>query len=94
MMVLQKSSIIFQLIDMELIVVYNLQFQVQGKFVLASLRWLLRLPQQRTSLTICLNVLRRAIVLAIVFSTNDGKPFSIRVSLHVSLWDVSRYMAM
>ncbi|KAF3947721.1 hypothetical protein CMV_026177 [Castanea mollissima] len=88
MMALQKSSIIFRLIDMELIVVYNLQFQVQGKFVLASLRWLLRLPQQRTSLTICLNVLRRAIVL------DDGKPFSIRVSLHVSLWDVSRYMAM
>ena len=27
----------------------SLQFQVQGKFVLAPLRWLLRLPQQRTS---------------------------------------------
>nr|POE82486.1 hypothetical protein CFP56_74213 [Quercus suber] len=35
--------------SLELNVVSNLQFQVQGKFVLAPLRWLLRLPQQRTS---------------------------------------------
>ncbi|XP_065626680.1 uncharacterized protein LOC112017186 isoform X5 [Quercus suber] len=38
------------LCSLELNVVSNLQFQVQGKFVLAPLRWLLRLPQQRTSL--------------------------------------------
>ncbi|XP_065626681.1 uncharacterized protein LOC112017186 isoform X6 [Quercus suber] len=38
------------MLSLELNVVSNLQFQVQGKFVLAPLRWLLRLPQQRTSL--------------------------------------------